>query len=252
MQPVEPVSSERVPIQPQRRGAQSRAQPDGPRRIKLLIADDAYLVREALEHILGRINQVEIVAVCEDLDSVLAAIAQEVPDVVLTDIRMPPTGTDEGVQLARSLRDTHPQVGVILLSQFAEPAYALALLESGSSGRAYLLKERVGDPDQLVAAIEAVSARGSVIDPKVVDVLVQQRARTEHSAVASLTPREREVLAALAEGLSNSAIADSLVLTKRAVEKHINSIFSKLGLAEADDVSRRVKAALMFLAGEQT
>ena len=252
MQPVEPVSSERVPIQSQRPGARPRAQPDDARRIKLLIADDAYLVREALEHILGRVKQVEIVAVCEDLDAVRAAIAEEVPDVVLTDIRMPPTGTDEGVQLARSLRDTHPQVGVILLSQFAEPAYAHALLESGSSGRAYLLKERVGDPDQLVAAIEAVSARGSVIDPKVVDVLVQQQARTEHSAVASLTPREREVLAALAEGLSNSAIADSLVLTKRAVEKHINSIFSKLGLAEADDVSRRVKAALMFLAGEET
>jgi DNA-binding NarL/FixJ family response regulator len=171
---------------------------------------------------------------------------------VLTDIRMPPTGTDEGIRLARSLRETHPHIGVVVLSQYAQPGYALALLESGSAGRAYLLKERVGDPGQLVSAIEAVASGGSMVDPKIVEVLVQRQAQVAASPLASLTPREREVLAALAEGNSNAAIAESLVLTKRAVEKHINSIFAKLQLSETDDVSRRVKAALIFLAGTPT
>jgi DNA-binding NarL/FixJ family response regulator len=244
------MSAEPLPLRPEHT-TRPRPEPAATvEPIRLLIAEDAYLVREALEHILGRASHVEIVALCEDLDSVWAALEQQAPDVVLTDIRMPPTNTDEGVQLARTLRKTNPEIGVVLLSQFAEPGYALALLESGSSRRAYLLKERVGDPEQLIAAIEAVSTDGSMVDPKVVEVLVQRQARAEHSPLSALTPRELEVLAALAQGMSNYAIADSLVLTKRAVEKHINSIFSKLGLAEADDISRRVKAALMFLAGE--
>jgi DNA-binding NarL/FixJ family response regulator len=222
------------------------------RPIRVVIADDAYLVREALEQILGRIAEVEVVGVCDDFDCVVAAVDQLSPDVVLTDIRMPPTGTDEGIRLARLLRETHPDIGVVVLSQYAQPGYALALLEFGSAGRAYLLKERVGDPGQLISAIEAVASGGSMVDPKIVEVLVQREAQVAASPLASLTPREREVLAALAEGKSNAAIAESLVLTKRAVEKHINSIFAKLQLSEADDVSRRVKAALIFLSGRPT
>jgi DNA-binding NarL/FixJ family response regulator len=160
---------------------------------------------------------------------------------------MPPTNTDEGIRAAAQLRDTHPEVGVVVLSQHDDPAYALALLESGSEGRAYLLKERVNERAQLVTAVEEVARGGSVIDSKIVESLVGARSRLDNSALTELTAREREVLAEIAQGKSNAAIADSLVLTKRAVEKHINAIFMKLGLAQADDVSKRVKAALMFL-----
>jgi DNA-binding NarL/FixJ family response regulator len=219
------------------------------RPIRLVIAEDAYLVREALGQILSGAEGVEVVRSCEDLDSLLAAIEEERPDVVLTDIRMPPGDSDEGIQVARSLRATNPDVGVVVLSQFAEPSYVLSLLESGSGGRAYLLKERVHDPAELIGAIEAVADGGSVIDSKVVEVLVRAQNRPAGSPLSDLTPREHEVLAELAQGKSNAAIADSLVLTKRAVEKHINAIFMKLDLSNADDVSRRVKAALMYLAG---
>jgi DNA-binding NarL/FixJ family response regulator len=170
--------------------------------------------------------------------------------VVLTDIRMPPTGTDEGIQVARELRDSNPEVGVVVLSQFADPEYVLDLLESGSAGRAYLLKERVNDPRELAAAIEAVASGGSAVDPKVIEVLVQAHTADTTSPLRDLTPREREVLSELAQGKSNGAIAESLVLTKRAVEKHINAIFMKLDLAAPDDVSRRVKAALLYLASQ--
>jgi DNA-binding NarL/FixJ family response regulator len=168
--------------------------------------------------------------------------------VVVTDIRMPPTETDEGIHAAAVLRETRPEVGVVVLSQHDDPSYALALLETGSEGRAYLLKERVHDGGQLAAAVEQVSRGGSVIDSKIVESLVRARSRANSSPLAELTSREREVLAEIAQGKSNSAIADSLVLTKRAVEKHINAIFMKLGLAQADDVSKRVKATLIFLA----
>jgi DNA-binding NarL/FixJ family response regulator len=178
------------------------------------------------------------------------AIEEEEPDVVVTDIRMPPTGTDEGIQVARELRTTHPEIGVVVLSQFADPEYVLALLESGSGGRAYLLKERVNDPRELATAIKAVASGGSAVDSKVIEVLVQAHANDATSPLRDLTPREREVLAELAQGKSNGAIAESLVLTKRAVEKHINAIFMKLNLAAPDDVSRRVKAALVYLANE--
>ena len=161
---------------------------------------------------------------------------------------MPPTSTDEGIRLAALLREEHPDIGVVVLSNYAEPAYALALLESGSEGRAYLLKDRVHDRAQLVAAIETVAAGGSMIDSKIVEALVAAKLRIEHSPLAELTGRELEVLAEIAEGKSNAAIADTLVLTKRAVEKHINSIFLKLDLAYAEDVSKRVKATLLFLA----
>ena len=216
--------------------------------IRLVLAEDQYLIREALRGLLATRDDFEIAAVCEDLDSLLQAVDAERPDVVVTDIRMPPGNTDEGIQAAIRLRETSPEVGVVVLSQYATPTFVLALLEGGSEGRAYLLKERVKDLDQLVGAIHAVAAGGSVMDPKVVEPLVLARARAERSPLGELTTREREVLAQIAEGKSNAAIAESLVLTKRAVEKHINSIFMKLNLAYAEDVSKRVKATLLFLA----
>jgi DNA-binding NarL/FixJ family response regulator len=189
-----------------------------------------------------------VVAACEAFDPLVEAIERERPDVVVTDIRMPPEQTDEGIRVAIDLRERHPEIGVLVLSQYAEPEYVLALLDAGSDRRGYLLKERVHSRGTLVSAIDTVAHGGSVIDPKIVEVLVEERARAQRSPLAQLTEREREVLAEIATGKSNSAIADSLVLTKRAVEKHINAIFMKLGLAAADDVSKRVKAALMFLA----
>jgi DNA-binding NarL/FixJ family response regulator len=219
--------------------------------IRVAIAEDSLVMREGLEHVLAGQPSVEVVGSYADLPSLLEAIEADPPDVVLTDIRMPPTSSDEGIRVATILRETHPTVGVVVLSQFAEPVYALALLESGSNGRAYLLKERVHDRAQLVSALETVAGGGSVVDTKIVDILVAANNRAERSSLAELTPREREVLAQIAEGKSNSAIADSLVLTKRAVEKHINSIFSKLDLSDAEDASKRVMATLAFLSEER-
>ena len=216
--------------------------------IRVVLADDSLLVREGLEQVLSGEPGIEVVGSYADLPSLLDAIEDQQPDVVLTDIRMPPSMSDEGIRVATSLRETHPEVGVVVLSQYSEPIYALALLESGSDGRAYLLKERVHNRAQLLAALETVADGGSVIDTKVVDLLLAERTRVERSPLAELTPREREVLAEIAQGKSNSAIASSLVLTKRAVEKHINSIFFKLNLSEAQDASKRVKATLAFLA----
>jgi DNA-binding NarL/FixJ family response regulator len=219
--------------------------------IRVILGEDSYIVREGLRQVLAGSPQVEIVADCGDADSLLREIEEREPDVVLTDIRMPPTHTDEGIRLAAQLRVARPRIGVVVLSQFADPSYVLELLESGSDGRAYLLKERVHDRRQLVGAIEAVAIGQSVIDPKIVEVLVAAKARGERSPLSELTPRELEVLAAIAEGKSNAAISDALVLTKRAVEKHINAIFLKLNLSHsqsAEDVSPRVKAALVFLA----
>ena len=219
--------------------------------IKVVLAEDSYLVREGVRRLLEHEPDINLVGVCEDYDSLLEAIAGTEPDVLLTDIRMPPTGTDEGVRAAERLRQLRPGAGVVLLSQYADPAYALAFLEGGTEGRAYLLKERVADLDQLLAAIREVARGGSVIDPKVVEALVAARSRNAQSPLARLTPREREVLALLAEGRSNAAVADGLVLSERAVEKHINSIFAKLGLPEARDAHRRVKAVLLFLADQR-
>jgi DNA-binding NarL/FixJ family response regulator len=219
--------------------------------ITVVLAEDSYLVREGVRRLLEHEPDIDLVGVCEDYDSLLEAIAGTEPDVLLTDIRMPPTGTDEGVRAAERLRQLRPDAGVVLLSQYADPAYAVAFLESGTEGRAYLLKERVADLDQLLAAIREVARGGSVIDPKVVEALVAARSKNAQSPLARLTPREREVLALLAEGRSNAAVADGLVLSERAVEKHINSIFAKLGLPEARDAHRRVKAVLLFLADER-
>jgi DNA-binding NarL/FixJ family response regulator len=218
--------------------------------IRVVLADDNLLIREGLQQVLSGQPDIEVVGSYTDLPSLLDGIEMQQPDVVLTDIRMPPSMSDEGIRVAALLRESNPAVGVVVLSQFSEPNYALALLESGSDGRAYLLKERVHNRAQLVAALETVADGGSVIDTKVVDILLAERARAERSRLAELTPREREVLAEIAQGRSNGAIADSLVLTKRAVEKHINSIFFKLDLSEEKDASKRVKAALAFLADE--
>jgi DNA-binding NarL/FixJ family response regulator len=221
-----------------------------PARLRVVVADDSYLMREAIRQVLEQLDSVDVVAVCVDGDELRAAVHREVPDVILTDVRMPPGDDDEGIRIAASLRETHPEIGVVVLSQYAEPRYGLELLAGGAEGRAYLLKERVHDRAQLVSVIESVAAGGSVIDPKIVEVLVSAKALAERSPVAELTPREQEVLAEIAQGKSNAAIAESLVLTKRAVEKHINSIFLKLGLSETEDVSKRVKATLLFLADE--
>ena len=218
--------------------------------IRLVLADDSYIIREGVRELLSGVDDITVVAVCADLDSLLAAIDSEHPDVVLTDIRMPPTNTDEGIRAAESLRTTAPNTGVVVLSQYADAEYALALLDKGAGGRAYLLKERVTDLDQLANAIREVARGGSAIDPKVVENLIAARARHARSPLAELTAREREVLAQVAEGKNNAAIAAGLHLTDRAIEKHINSIFSKLGLSEEQDVHRRVRAALIYLAAQ--
>jgi DNA-binding NarL/FixJ family response regulator len=216
--------------------------------IRLVLADDHYLVREGVRRLLELEPELEVAAVCGDLQSLLQAVETVRPDVVVTDIRMPPGASDEGIQAAASLRETHPTVGVVVLSQYATPSYALALLQDGSAGRAYLLKERVEDVDQLVAAIRAVADGGSVIDPRVVEALVSDNGRAESSPLHELTPREQDVLREMAEGKTNAAIAEALFLTERSVEKVIHSIFLKLGLTWEPSVHKRVKAVILYLA----
>src|SRR5260221_6383570 len=215
--------------------------------IRLVLAEDHYLVREGIRRLLDARPDIEVGATCGDLDGLLEAVDLENPDVVVTDIRMPPTGVDEGIQAALRLRETNPDLGVVVLSTYAQPSYALALLESGTAGRAYLLKERVENIEQLAAAIRAVAEGGSVIDPKVVEALVAQKARDEESPLAQLTPRERDVLREMAEGKNNAGIAAALVLTERSVEKVIHSIFLKLGLAWEPAVHKPVKAVIVYL-----
>ena len=215
--------------------------------LRVVVAEDNLLVREGIIKLLEHQEALDVVGSCGTYDELIALVDREMPDVVLTDIRMPPTGTDEGIRAALALRDSHPGTGVVVLSQFVDPAYALALLENGSEGRAYLLKERVSDGAQIVQAIEEVARGGSVIDPMVVEALVAQRTTRVSSAVERLTPREREVLEQMAQGRNNAGIAQALFLSERAIEKHINSLFSKLGLSGEPDVHRRVKAVLLFL-----
>jgi DNA-binding NarL/FixJ family response regulator len=216
--------------------------------IRVVLAEDHYLVREGVRRLLAARSDVEVVAVCGDLESLLAAVDAQDPDVVVTDIRMPPGGTDEGIQAAERLRESHPDVGVVVLSQFSQPGYALALLESGTARRAYLLKERVEDVDQLAAAIHAVAEGGSLIDPQVVEALVAARTNSEHSKLDELTAREGDVLREMAEGKNNAAIAAALFLTERSIEKVIHSIFLKLGLSWETSVHKRVKAVILYLA----
>ncbi|HLQ54345.1 MAG TPA: response regulator transcription factor [Streptosporangiaceae bacterium] len=215
--------------------------------IRVALAEDHVLLREGISRLVAANDDFELVGVASDLPELLAVVGEQIPDVVVTDIRMPPTGTNEGIEAAAWIRQHHPRVGVVVLSQYTAPGYAVALLEHGSSGRAYLLKERVGSVDELARAIRAVADGGSVIDPMVVDDLVRARSQERMSGLSSLTTRESEILAEMAQGKSNSAIAAALFVTERAVEKHTNSIFAKLGLSEEKDLNRRVKAVLVFL-----
>ena len=216
--------------------------------IRVVLGEDSFLAREGITRVLDSIEDVDLVGSCSDLDELRSTVDEVRPDVVLTDIRMPPTNTDEGIRLAGELRQTLPEVGVVVLSQHAEPAYAMSLFEDGSSQRAYLLKERIKDKDELERALREVAEGRSLVDPRIVDKLVS--ARLSDPGIEKLTSREREILALIAEGRSNTSIAESLQITKRGVERHINGIFVKLGLPEDGDVNRRVKATLLYLTGD--
>jgi DNA-binding NarL/FixJ family response regulator len=218
--------------------------------IRVVAAEDSFLAREGIVSILGDIEDVELVEMSGDLHELRDAVERTSPDIVLTDIRMPPTNTDEGIRFAAELRDEHPEMGVVVLSQHAEPRYALALFNAGSDRRAYLLKERLHDKSELSRALHDVAAGRSLVDSRVVDKLVSAR-QQDDSELTKLTPRELEILAQIAEGKSNGSIASSLRITKRAVERHINAIFLKLDLGKPEDVSRRVKAALLYLGGDE-
>jgi DNA-binding NarL/FixJ family response regulator len=215
--------------------------------LRVLVAEDSLLVREGVRQLIDREDDLVVIGECADLPSLRTALESDVPDVLVTDVRMPPDFSDEGVQIAVELRTSHPEVGVVVLSAYVEPAYANELLGGGSSRRAYLLKERVSEPNQLCEAIRTVAGGGSVIDPVVVDALVSASSRRDKSPLAALTPRELEVLDQVAQGKSNAAAGAALFLTERAVEKHINTLFAKLGLAATPDVNRRVTAVLMLL-----
>jgi DNA-binding NarL/FixJ family response regulator len=216
--------------------------------VRVALADDSFLAREALTGMLAEMPEVELVAACRDADELRAAFDEARPDIVVTEIPMPPSMTDEGLQLAAELRDSHPETAVIALSDACDPAYALALLENGADRRAYLLKERLQSPRQLLAAIEAVSRGGSLIDAKVVEALMRSRQQSARSPVAELSPQERATLVEMARGASNAAIAKKLGITRRAVERQIHAIFEKLELPATGDVNRRVRAVLLFLA----
>lgn len=215
--------------------------------LRIVLAEDGDLLRAGVLALLEGYDDVEVVATATDLPELVAAVAEHHPDVVLTDIRMPPDFTDEGIRAATTLRRTHPEIGVVALTQYTDVEYALDLVSEGSDGRGYLLKERIGDVDELVDALRTVAAGGSVIDQLVVDALVTTGTRRTDSKLERLTPRELEVLAMVARGLSNASIAAELVITDRAVEKHINSILAKLDLPADAPVHRRVAATLVFL-----
>jgi len=216
--------------------------------IRVAIGEDNLIAREGSCRVLEAEEEIEIVATCGDLATLRYAVDEQRPDVVLADIQMPPTKTNEGIRLAAELRASNPLVGVLILSQYAEPVYAIELLDGGSDRRGYLLKERVQYRGELGRAVREVAEGRSVIDSTIVDILVNAKRERQESGFIELTPREQEILALVAEGLSNAAIAERLVITKRAVERHINSIYLKLDLGDAEQISRRVKAALLFLA----
>ena len=221
--------------------------PDRLETVKVLIADDEYLVREGARSVLSSVPGIEVLGVAGDPEELHAAISATPPDVVVLDIRMPPTYQTEGIDAAHVIRSTHPAVGVVILSQYADPEYALELLRDGSKGFAYLLKERLGEPTKLAEAIREVARGGSVLDTKVVDGLIDAQHRRARSRLHGLTRREGQVLEMMATGRTNAAIGDALFLSERAVEKHINAIFRKLGLSEELDINHRVAAVLFFL-----
>ena len=215
--------------------------------LRVVFADDNYLVREGVAALLAEVDEIELIETVADPHSLLKSVAEHRPEAVLTDIRMPPTHTTEGIDAAKQIRAEYPDTGVVVLSQYVEEDYAFDLLQDGVAGLGYLLKERVADVEELVRALTEVARGGSVLDPKIVEALVAAKERLAHSPLARLTDREREVLGHMAQGQNNAAIAKSLFLTERAVEKHINSLFHKLGLTEEPDVHRRVMAVLAFL-----
>jgi DNA-binding NarL/FixJ family response regulator len=216
--------------------------------LRAVVADDNLLVREGVRALLCDQDDITVVGMAADHDELLKAVADTAPDVVVTDICMPPTNTDEGIRAAIAIRQSHPTTGVVVLSQYDEPSHAIALLQDGVAGRAYLLKERVAQPGQLADAVRAVATGGSVIDPRIVETMLTAHSRPDSSPLRHLTGREREVLAEMATGASNTRIAERLSVTVRAVERHINSIFAKLGLTEEGEVHRRVRAVLLYLA----
>ncbi|MCW2834625.1 MAG: two-component system response regulator [Nocardioides sp.] len=213
--------------------------------LRVVFADDNFLAREGVSALLAEGEGIEVVGTAADLDSLMASVAENRPDVVLTDIRMPPTHTNEGIEAARRIRLEHPGVGVVVLSQYVEEDYAFALLAGGAAGVGYLLKERVSDLDELARALHEVARGGSVLDPAVVEALLARRGA--EAPLLGLTDRERAVLHEMATGRNNSTIAKTLFLSDRAVEKHIGSVFHKLGLADEHEVSRRVMAVLTYL-----
>jgi DNA-binding NarL/FixJ family response regulator len=219
-------------------------------RVRLVFVEDSVLVRAGVQRMLEESADIDLVAVCVDAEEARLAIDEQRPDVVLTDIRMPPTHTDEGIRLAEHCRRHHPATGVILLSQYVEVSYVKTLLAQGTEGRGYLLKERIAHAADLLDAVRTVHDGGSAIDPKVVSALVAGRSRAGDASLARLSRREREVLAGIAQGRTNTAIAAQLVITVHAVEKHVNSIFAKLGLSGDQATHPRVRAALLYLADE--
>ena len=220
--------------------------------LRVVLGEDSYLAREGISRALEAADEIELVASGGTLDEVMQAVDRLEPDVVLSDVRMPPNHTDEGIRLAIELRRSHPAIGVVILSQHADALYALALFDDGSDGRGYLLKDRVRDRDELTRALLEVARGGTVVDAKIVNELLAVRRQRETSGLETLTGREQEILALVAEGRSNGDIAETLVVTKRAVEGHINSIFSKLELGDPERVDRRVKAALLYLTEQRS
>jgi DNA-binding NarL/FixJ family response regulator len=220
--------------------------------LRVVLGEDSYLAREGISRALEAAEEIELVASGGTLDEVLQAVDRLEPDVVLSDVRMPPNHTDEGIRLANELRRSHPAIGVVILSQHADALYALALFDDGSDGRGYLLKDRVRDQTELSRALLEVARGGTVVDAKVVNELLAVRRQRETTGLETLTDREQEILALVAEGRSNGDIAETLVVTKRAVEGHINSIFSKLELGDPEKVDRRVKAALLYLTDQRS
>jgi DNA-binding NarL/FixJ family response regulator len=217
-------------------------------QLRVAVADDTYLLREALVQLLDADPSLSVVAVADDLASARAAVEEHTPDVLVCDVRMPPTNTDEGIQLAAELRESHPDLGVVVLSQYAQTGYAIGLVSQGARGRGYLLKENVADRGQLVTAVHTVAGGGTVMDPMIMDSILAVRSGSGGRA-SGLTERELQVLAEIASGASNRAIAERLTLSPRAVEKHITAIFAKLGVVGDTKVDQRVKVALMFLSG---
>lgn len=215
--------------------------------LRVVLAEDNYLVREGTRRLLEDTGDIDVVATAGDAAQLLRVVDEHRPDVVITDIRMPPTHSMEGIEAAHAIRRDYPETGVVVLSQYADGSYALELFKDGTAGLGYMLKERVGDLEDLLAAIANVASGGSTIDPQVVEVLVDARSRASQSLLKTLTPRELEVLAEMAQGKNNAGVASSLHLSESAVEKHVSAIFLKLGVSEQPQLSRRVSAVLAFL-----